>query len=395
MAKLLENKRLFWPFSFYFIASAAAAVYRPYIVLYYQSLDLTGAQIGLLVGVAPLIMMFSLPLMAGIADRTKTHRLIMSFSLLSIIVGLFLFIYLRTFFFLFILSILFSIFLSPLFPFANSATLVMLGDKKDLFGRIRLGGTIGFSIAAAVAGTLVENRGFRVAFWGAAVMYLIAFFINQQLVYSEEGEEKSLEKGPMRELLSNPQFLILLLIGFAGGISFSSNNTYLFPYLEELGAEESMMGFALTIGTVAEIPVLFFVGYFIKRFKAYSVLIFSTIMISLRFLLFFLAVTPTFVLFIQLMHGITHPLLAVAGATYADERAPAGFKATAHGLFNTAMGGIGAAVGGFAGGILFEQLGAKGMYLVFSLIVVVILAIVAVIKRVLPTEQLESAATLD
>ena len=106
-----SNKILIWPFSLYFIFSAAAAVYRPYLVLYYQSLSFTGAEIGLLVGVAPLITMLSLPLMTGLADRTNRHGLVMSLSLLVIVLGLLLFPYLKTFALLFALAILISIFL--------------------------------------------------------------------------------------------------------------------------------------------------------------------------------------------------------------------------------------------------------------------------------------------
>ena len=371
------------------MASAASAVYRPYIVLYYQSISLTGAQIGLLVGAAPLITMVSLPLLAQFADRTNRHRLILNLSLLILAIGLFLFPFLQSYSLLFAYSILFAIFLSPVFPFANSATIVMLGEKKELFGRVRLGGTLGFSIAAAVAGTFVESYGFKFAFWAAAIIYFVTFLINQKLVYRHDNHAAPAEKGPIRELLKSPRYLILLLIGFAGGISFSSNNTYLFPYLNELGAEESLMGFALTIGTVAEIPVLFFAGRYIKRFKAYGVLIFSVVMIALRFLLFAVAVTPTVVLIIQLLHGLTHPLLAVAGVNYADEHAPAGFQATAQGLFNTALGGIGAAFGGFAGGLLFDSLGAKGMYFVFAIFVLIILAVVILLKRSLPATTAE------
>ncbi len=78
------------------------------------------------------------------------------------------------------------------------------------------------------------------------------------------------------------------------------------------------------------------------------------------------------------------PLLTVAGVIYADEQAPRGFRTTAQGLFNVSYGAIGAAVGGFAGGLLFESLGAKGMYLVFSLFVTVVLVLVSVVRRSLP-----------
>jgi PPP family 3-phenylpropionic acid transporter len=311
----------------------------------------------------------------------------MGISLLAIVGGLLLFPTLKTFTRLFALLILFSIFIAPVFPLANSAAMLMLGGRKDLFGRIRVGGTIGFSSAALIAGILVENLGLKFAFWGAAVIYTLAFFVNPKLVHSEQAGANLAERGRIKDLLKNSRFLILLLIGFTGGISYASNNTYLFPYLDELGAGESTMGLALTIGTIAEIPVLLFVGRFIKRFKAYGVLIFSTMIIGTRFLLLGIAINPTFVLFVQLLHGLTHPLLGVAGVTYADEHAPGGFRATAQGLFNAAMGGIGAAVGGFVGGLLFESIGARGMFLVFSIFVALILGLVSLMRRVLHYEK--------
>ncbi len=381
-------KKLIWPFSVYFILSAAAAVYRPYLVLYFQSLSLTGAEIGLLVGVAPLVTMLSLPLMTGLADRINRHSLVMSLSLVVIIVGLLLFPYLKTFTLLFALAVILSIFLAPLFPLTNSAAMLMLGERKDLYGRIRVGGTIGFSLAAAVAGALVQNFGLKIAFWGAAVLYLCSLFVSQKLVHSESTSGILPETGRVKDLLKNSRFLILLLIGFSGGFSYASNNTYLFPYLKELGAEESLMGLALTIGTIAEIPVLLFVGSFIKRYKSFAILIFSTLMIALRFFLLAIAVNPAFVLGVQLLHGFSHPLLGVAGVTYADEHAPAGLRATAQGLFNAALGGVGAAVGGFSGGLLFDSLGAKGMFLVFSMFVFLVLVVVVLLRRfLLPEEQ--------
>jgi len=376
-----------WPFSFYFLYFAGVAAFGPYRVLYYQSLSFSGAQIGLLAGITPLITLVSLPLVTGLADRTNKHRLIMSLSLLVVVSGLIIFPYLKTFSLLFGLVILFSVSFSSIMPLSNSATLFMLGDRKDLYGRIRLGGTIGFGVVATVAGSLVENYGLKIAFWSAASLFFIAFLGSQKLVHGGEESGKPADKGRASDLLKNPHFLLFLLIGFSGGISFATLNTYLFPYMKDLGAGESMMGLALTIGTISEMPVLFFANHFIKRFKAYALLVFSIAMTGLRFLLLAVAANPIFVLFVQLLNGFNFPLLYVAGVTYADEHAPQGFRATAQGLFNAAMGGIGAAVGGFAGGLLFESVGARGMYLVFSIFVALVLVFVSLVRRILPPEK--------
>lgn len=110
-------------------------------------------------------------------------------------------------------------------------------------------------------------------------------------------------------------------------------------------------------------------------------------MTGLRFLLLGLAASPMLVLLIQLLNGFNYPLLTVAGITYADEHAPKGFRATAQGLFNTATGGIGSAVGGYVGGLLFESLGAKGMYLAFFIFVAIVLVVVSAVRRAEHAEQ--------
>ena len=59
-----------WPFSLNFVFFAGVAFVLPFMVLYYQSLGLSGAEIGLLVGLTPLITLFGAPLWTGLADAT-------------------------------------------------------------------------------------------------------------------------------------------------------------------------------------------------------------------------------------------------------------------------------------------------------------------------------------
>lgn len=382
----LKIRKFAWPFIFNILFFAGAASFRPYLVLYYQSLSFTGTQIGLLTGITPLITLISLPLLTGFADRTKRHKLILSLSLLIAATGLFLFPYLKSFIIIFSLTILMNIFLSPVGSLSNSATMFMLGDRKDLYGRIRLGGTLGFSVTAAVVGALVEKQGLKIAFWSAAIFFLIAFLISQKLVHASQESVNATNIGLAKRLLKNHHFLLFLFLGFAGGLANALINTYLFPYMKSLGSGESVMGLALTIGIIAEIPILFFVSYFIKKYKPYTLILFSLGVTSLRFLMLAITTNPIIVLLLQLLNGFTFPLLTVAGITYADEQAPQGLSATSQGLFNASSGGIGSAVGGFAGGLLFTSIGGRGMYLVFFIFITLVLISVSIVHCLLPPE---------
>src|SRR5688500_187919 len=154
-----------WPFTFYFLYFSAFAALLPFFVLFYQGLGFNGAQIGLLTGVPPLITLIAAPFLTGVADASQRHRLIMSMSITVAIIAMMIMPSLKSFALVFLLIMIFNIFMSPLSPLADSAIISMLGDEKAMYGRIRLGGTIGWGLFAPVAGWLVETYGLKTGFW--------------------------------------------------------------------------------------------------------------------------------------------------------------------------------------------------------------------------------------
>lgn len=375
--------RKIWPFTFNVFIYAGFAFVAPFFVLYYQSLGFTGAQIGLLAGITPLITMVGAPLWTALADATRRHRLVMSLALLVGAVSISAFPFLSAFVPVLLVAILFNAFFAPVTSLADSATMYMLADQKEMNGRIRLGGTIGFGVAAYLAGVLVQAYSLNVVFWGCALLFVLAFFTSQKFAYNPQGSAGSPLHG-IRILLTNLRWLLFLLLAFVGGLALAGANTYLFPYMAELGASESTMGTALTLGTLSEIPVLFYGHLLLKRFKPYGLLILAMILTGVRLLAFAIATTPTQVLFVQLLNGLTFPAMWIAGVAYADQNAPAGLSSTAQGMFGAMVFGFGTAVGGFIGGLLLESVGGRGIYLVFGTIVLVTVAAVALLYRTLP-----------
>jgi len=373
-------------FTFYLLYYAAIASLGPFVVLFYRQLGFTGAQIGLLAGMSPLIMLVGAPFWTGIADATRRHRLILSLTIAVVVVLVPIFPNFKAFGSIIMLLALFSFFAAPITSFADSATMSMLAGEKEMYGRVRLGGTIGWGLTAPVAGMLIQAYGLRLAFWSYAALMFLALIVSQRFVFGQPAEGTSLQGG-VRTLLTNRRWVLFLALAFVGGMGFASINNYLLPYMQELKASRTTMGIALAIATLFELPVLFFADRLLKRFKAHGLLVLAMIVTGVRLLLYAALNSPAGVLVVQILNGLSFPAAWVAGVSYADENAPAGMSATAQGLFGAMVSGFGAAAGGFIGGPLLESVGGQGMYLVFGVMVLVSIAFITFIEWRLPVEQ--------
>ena len=383
-----------WPFSFYFLTYAALSSFFPFIVLFYQQLNFTGTQIGLLTGIPPLITLIATPLWTSLADATRRHRLVMSLGIGVALASVFILQSMTLFLPIFIIIIFFNVFFSPVSALADSATMAMLGDDRAMYGRIRLGGTIGWGVFAPIAGLLVEHYGLRIGFWTFSVVMFINLLISQKMVHDTTQHVRPESLG-IRYFVTSRRWILFLLSAFLGGFGALSVSSYLFPYMAEMGTSESLMGVASMIATVTELPIFFFGNRLVHRFGSQRLFVLALLMTGIRSLLFAWVNTPIAVLIVQGIGGTIFPAMWLAGVAYADEHAPAGMKSTAQGLFGALSFGVGSAAGGFIGGPLLKTIGGHGMFLVFGIIILVGVGLIEAFKRLVPDKTVVEAISSD
>ncbi len=364
--------RKFWPLMANFWGFGAFALFVPLLVPLYLDLGFSAYQVGVLVGLPPVITIFGAPLWTNLADRTGRHQMIWTGLFVGAIATVVLLARVEAFFAVLAVLVAFYIVFSPFMSFIDTATMHMLGEEKDRYGRIRVGATVGFALFAWAGGIIAERSGVESALYAGAIVLVIAMLVVQRLDF---GDTVQPADGGKFSMLRQAHWWLFIAVGFAGGIGFSLSAAYFYPFMGELGAVESVIGLAIFVGTISEVPVLFFGNRFLAAMKPFTLLVATVVFTGVRFVVMSFAGSVGVVMAIQATHGLTFVLMWVAEVAYADAHAPDGGKATAQGVFAASCTGAGAAVGGFAGGPILEGLGADTLFLAGGVAIIVIATI--------------------
>ena len=373
-----------FPSIYYFLYYGAISILFPFLALFYKGQGLTGGQIGLLAAISPIISFFGAPLWTGVADASHRHKLVTMLSILGVVTVTFIFPSVASFGGLLLMICLYSFFGAPTGSLVDSAVLTLLGDRKERYGRIRLWGTIGYGVIAPFAGNLIGRLGLKWAFWGYAILMLLGLLFIIPIPFRQSQSNGSF-RGGMRVLFANQAWMLFLVMVFIAGIGMATINNYLFLYMQSLGASKTLMGFALTVSTISEIPAMFFSDRLLRRFGARGMLVIAMTTIGLRLICYSLTTQAWVVLVIQLVHGLTFAAIYTSGVYFADQIAPIGMKATTQGMFTGTLMGFGSAAGGFLGGILMDRFSPGGMYgFVGGLVLVGLIAFLLIERRFFP-----------
>jgi PPP family 3-phenylpropionic acid transporter len=179
----------------------------------------------------------------------------------------------------------------------------------------------------------------------------------------------------------NRQWIVFLLLAFIAGVGLTTINSFLSPYLNELGISQSFMGIALLISIIGELPVMFFSNRLLKRYGTFPLLGIATAMSGVRLLLYAGANTTQGILIFQLLNGFTFPLFMVAAVSHTNEISPEGMKATGQGVMNAAASGVGPAIGGFVSGLLMGSIGGQVMFLSIGAVMLLWVMVIFGIER--------------
>jgi len=362
---------LYYGMLFNLLLFAAYGCLPPFLPVYFQSLGFSKTQIGLLGSLQPFLSFIGGSAGTFVADKTRRHKLIM---LLCIFVAMLL----RCSIF-FVSSFLQAAFLvlsaeiigSPVFSLVDNGILGLLGNQRNLYGRLRLWGAVGYGLAAVLVGLAVSKTTMAAAFiaHGAGLLIVtgvgLRFPKSPKALLEEKFHQQRLKSRREEALLIRvcvlfrsfevvAFFITVFLMGqFMGTIL----NT-LFLYLKELGASEFLMGLSITFTCVAEVPFFFFYDRMLKYLKVRGFLYLAFLCYIIRFVYYSLLTDPWVVLPAELLHGLTYAGLWATCVLHANELAPSGMEATLQGLTTGAHWGLGVGAGSLFSGLMYDHLGA-------------------------------------
>jgi PPP family 3-phenylpropionic acid transporter len=355
------DRRLLAPKAYYFSYYAGMAALVPFLVLYYRQAGLEGPQIGILAGIPPFVTWIAAPLWGALADATQRHRLLMVVANCAVIAVVLGFSLVANLWWLLPLVVGYAVFSAPLMPLVDNSVLALLGDRGGDYGKQRLWGAVGWGVAGVLAGWSVEHLGIDASFYAFAVWMALGLLVALRMPISRAPIGQPFWLG-LRGLLADRRLVIFLVTVLAAGLGMGTVNSFLFLYLEDMGASATLMGLSLAIATLSELPVFFFSGWLLHQFGARGVLLLAMAVFVVRLAIYAVFPLPGVVLAANLLHGLTFSASWVAGVTYANQIALPALGATAQGLFSGVMMGLGAALGALAGGLIYEALGPQAMY---------------------------------
>lgn len=375
----------------YFVTFLAFSAILPYIALYYSSIGFSGVQIGALLGLGQILSLVATPFWTGVADASKRHHLVLVGGILVLLAGYAVIPILGSFTQVLVAVVLIALLSSQVISLQDSATMHMLGARGDLYGRLRLWGTVGWGIGAPVFGQLFDKYGLVWMFWSYSILMAVSLLLVNKLEFDQTKQSASVFSG-LRELTRSSTWRLFLLISFLAALGMAAHNSYLSLLVQDLGAggqtvfgllipATTIVGIVLLISTICEIPVMFFSNSLLLRFGDRGLLLASLAVISLRNMLYVISTNALHVFAVQVLHGFTFAALWVAGVNFVAQNAPTGLNATAQGLFNTVLIGFGFAAGNLLSGVLIDLIGVRAMFAATSVLVLSGLIVVVSLNR--------------
>jgi PPP family 3-phenylpropionic acid transporter len=355
------NKPILLSKSIFLVVYAAASVLLPFLALYYEQIGLTGAQMGLLAGIPPIMTMIGTSVWSGLSDATQRHKLVFMLVISGAMVSVVMIPFTASFAAISLIIALHAFCFMSLLPLIDNSALAILGNRSDKYGQIRLWGSIGWGIGAPLIGPLVARFGLNWTFYGHAALMLVGLLIALRLPVAQSNGGSGFGH-ELDRLLRDQRWYLFLLIIFVAGFGDAIIRNFSFLYLKDLGASSTLMGISLTIGTISELVILFLSAFLLRRLGPQKLMIISVATQALRLLGWSMIGDPYLALSLQLLNGLAFGALWMAGVAYAKEIAPEGMGTMAQGLLSGVYFGLSSAVGAMLGGIWYQQLGSAGMY---------------------------------
>lgn len=372
----------------------SAAMFFPFLAVYFEGRGLTGKEIGLLVAIPPAVSILAGPLWGAAADASGSHRRLMRLALAGSLLLILPLPFASGLLFSGLLLGLHAAFFMSLPAFVDHTALQNLGDRPEGYGRLRMWGSIGWGLSGLLLAPVLARYGLAWIFFGHAAALALGLLATLGL---PAGRARPASPQPARRpspvlamrrfaggfrpLFADRRWQAFLLLIFTAGFGNAVGGHFLFLYLGSLSAGPALMGLTLSMGVLSELVMLALAGRLQRRFGAPRLLLLATAGLAAQLLAWSLITSPQVAIVVYVLKGFAFATLWAAAVAYAGEIAPPGLAATAQGLLSSMFFGLSSAAGALLGGLGYELAGPAGLFRWTALGMLAVLLAVQAIQR--------------
>ncbi|MGD6959801.1 MFS transporter [Rossellomorea aquimaris] len=368
MERTVRNQ-IFTLQGFYLLTFFGVGSLYPLLSVYLsESVGLNGYQIGTIMSVGPIMMIFFQPIWGMVSDTTNRPTVVL--GLTSLVAGIFAlgYLFMEFYYGLLIVAILVAIFQSAIIPVSDSISLKYTSKVRYNYGNIRLFGSLGFGIAVFMMGRLSEGFiGPTIIFYSFFICLVLSGFLSFRFPKERAAAKLDLKAG-MKELFTMKKFLIFLAVTFLVFGPNLANNVYFGLFVEDSGGTYAGIGLAFLIAVLSEVPFMRIAGGWIDKFGLLTVAALAGAASMLRWLFYFTEPSLWLVYSSAVMQGLAIGLFIPAGLRYIKEITPSHITATAVTVYSAIGNGLGNWFSTFVGGFIYETYSIYTVYLFFAVL---------------------------
>lgn len=333
----------------------------PLLALAMQARGLRPTQYGFLVAFLPLSRLLAPPLWGAVADKWIGTATLLRVNTLLCALGMAMLSQALGFAGTVLSFCVWAFFSSSLVPLAEASTYRLLGTRATSFGYIRMFGSIGFAISAALTGLLGAGEAVDKPFVFAAGAYGLAFLVSLRFPDAHVPLRAPLMQA-VRALAEKSEVVLLWVGSTLYYVAHGAFDVYFGPHVAGLpGVSREAVSLAWAIGVVFEVALSAAMPSLLRRFSSHALLIVAAMVSVLRWLLLARATGVAHVWALAPLHAITFGLWYLAFVHANQEGAPSALRATVQG-FAAACLGLGMIVATLLGGYVMEHLGGRLLF---------------------------------
>uniref|UniRef100_A0A0K2UEI0 Putative LOC101737216 [Bombyx mori] n=1 Tax=Lepeophtheirus salmonis TaxID=72036 RepID=A0A0K2UEI0_LEPSM len=261
-----------------------------------------------------------------------------------------------------------------MFEGAVMSTIQELGGD---YGIQRFVGNFGAIIFAPLGGYLLDisnddnvvGVGGKRDYKSAVFVYLILKILASLMLlfidldFKPPGEK--ILKGICR-VLRNAEVMMFLLMMLFAGTFWGYIESFLFWFLDDLGASKFLMGLTIAVGMITSLPFLVFSGPITELIGHATVIIIGMWAYFIRLVGYSFLDNPLFVYPYEALEGFTMALMMTSSVTYVAKIGTAETIPSIMGIMGALFFGIGKGSGALVGGILMNYLGTRTTFRCFA-----------------------------